>query len=708
MKQLFAIVLMLLALPSESKTIDVGENFRVQSIGEILGSRDVADLQLSKETHRFEFIINNKSSQAKDLVLFNAYPIAKFSLYYRQNDKELVKYGGRYNDGLQEIPFPLPVFKFTASPGESLFILEIEPEGHPLLVSPVLNTPVEFQKFSQFYLSFLYLIFGAFASNILYQIFYGFIAKRKIIVSYALTMGFLMMYLACITGFVYIFPPAISIWFGMNWPITSILAIIAGKFFLENYLDVNQDEFPIVAKLQDYFVYSAGLVLIYYQLPPAMVFTHQIIGVSALGLALFPAFKRFRKGSTSALVTIITFGIPAILLPIQGIVFFSNIEGIEIVQLVMLPLAGYLSSLLFSLGLGFKTREQEQNFEYFRTSLDGVVSDKMRDAILANPEQIKTGVTEARISIMFIDMVGYSRIVRKSSPQKVFDEIKSIMAAIKSIVHQHGGIIDKTLGDGLLCSFGSNLFGDYIPNHEKAAIDCSEDLQNFMVSRILQNDGKPVLPIRIGINTDKVFIGNMGDKKNFDFTLTGEGVVLASRFEAACEPFKVICGEETFNALNQTSPAFNQRLVTVKHEKAPRTAYEYDPFYTNPEDLERARQAFFHSHDLSNTAKRFICHARIAIGSSYGEFDIINFSLGGMAIEGTTFIGCQSEIEIQISGCEPSLDFIMPIKGIVRWGKTSDSGTFIHGVSLLGCSQNVQEALVRHFHSLENIQESSC
>ena len=698
---------LLLASSSMSQTIEVNKSFTETSLWDIISFGEMKDIQFSERTHYFEFTVHNKGSDDQNLVLYNTFPVAELNLLYHRDGKSAVHYGGRFNDSLQDHPFPLPVLKFTAPPGKHSYTIEIKSEGHPVMILPRLASPEAFQDFSRLYLNFLYLIFGGLISNLFYQILYGTIAKRRIVVSYSMTITGVALYLATTTGFVYIFPAPISSWFGANWPIVGLLSVVSGIYFLIEYYDITKAEFPKIMSAIRYYLYSVCLLLLYPWLPPEFAFGHTVLGVTITSSVIYCAVVKLRQGHISALIGLLNFGVLTAILPLQGLIFMVKIEGSEIFQLAILPSAGFVSIILFALGLGFKTREQEENFEYYRSSLEGVVSENMIGAILKNPEKIKTGVTEARITIMFIDMVGYSRIVRKSSPQLVFDEIKSIMAGMKAIVHDHGGIIDKTLGDGLLCSFGSNLFGEHIPHHEQAAIDCAEELQKYMVTRIFSNEEKPVLPIRIGINTDRVYIGNMGDQKNFDFTLTGEGVVLASRFEAACEPFKVICGEETFKGLEQSSKAFNQRLVTVKHERAPRAAYEFDPFFSKPEILERARQAFFHSHDLSNAAKRFVCDAQITIGSSYGHFDIVNFSLGGMAIEGETFIGCQSQIEIQIPDCDLTLEFMMPIQGVVRWGKATGSGTFIHGVSLVGCSQNVKEALVEHFQTLDMARESS-
>ena len=57
-------------------------------------------------------------------------------------------------------------------------------------------------------------------------------------------------------------------------------------------------------------------------------------------------------------------------------------------------------------------------------------------------------------------------------------------------------------------------------------------------------------PLRIGMNTANVVIGNLGGEKRTDYTMIGEGVNYASRLESACNSFKISLSETTHALLS--------------------------------------------------------------------------------------------------------------------------------------------------------------
>ena len=58
---------------------------------------------------------------------------------------------------------------------------------------------------------------------------------------------------------------------------------------------------------------------------------------------------------------------------------------------------------------------------------------------------------------MFIDIVGFSRAAEKQTPREAFSSLKRLMDRLRHAVHEHGGVVDRTLGDGMLCVFGYDL-----------------------------------------------------------------------------------------------------------------------------------------------------------------------------------------------------------------------------------------------------------
>ncbi|WP_369622413.1 adenylate/guanylate cyclase domain-containing protein, partial [Pseudoalteromonas distincta] len=91
---------------------------------------------------------------------------------------------------------------------------------------------------------------------------------------------------------------------------------------------------------------------------------------------------------------------------------------------------------------------------------------------------------------------------------EVFRSLSRCLDQISEIVAAHEGIVDRSLGDGILCFFGYSRHKAW-PNHAVAAFTAARKIQENMVlstyRKTLPDD--LIFPLRIGINTAEVTIG---------------------------------------------------------------------------------------------------------------------------------------------------------------------------------------------------------
>ncbi len=131
-------------------------------------------------------------------------------------------------------------------------------------------------------------------------------------------------------------------------------------------------------------------------------------------------------------------------------------------------------------------------------------------------------------AILAADVVGYSRLMGEDEAGTAL-RVREHREAARPIVASHGGRIVKTTGDGLLLEFPSVV----------AAVECAIALQKLMVER---NAGTPEVKrivYRIGVNLGDVLIE--GDD------ILGDGVNVAARLEAICEPGGVLISATAFD-----------------------------------------------------------------------------------------------------------------------------------------------------------------
>jgi adenylate cyclase len=116
----------------------------------------------------------------------------------------------------------------------------------------------------------------------------------------------------------------------------------------------------------------------------------------------------------------------------------------------------------------------------------------------------------------------------------------------RALREQPPGTLDKFIGDSIMAFWGAPT-----PNPEhaetacRAALQCQENLKELQVK--WARDGKPLFYQRIGINTGEVIVGNMGSAARLNYTVVGETVNAASRFEGLNKLYgtRIIIGEST-------------------------------------------------------------------------------------------------------------------------------------------------------------------
>jgi adenylate cyclase len=152
--------------------------------------------------------------------------------------------------------------------------------------------------------------------------------------------------------------------------------------------------------------------------------------------------------------------------------------------------------------------------------------------LIRRPELLALGGEERVATVLFTDVADFSGVAEGMEPTRLVALLNEYLTAMTDVVVEHGGIIDKYLGDGLMAEFGVP-----VPLEDHAARACRAALRMRGELRRLREGwmhrGMPALHARIGINTGRVLVGNLGSFRMMDYTCMGDHVNLASRLEGA-------------------------------------------------------------------------------------------------------------------------------------------------------------------------------
>ncbi|MET4175330.1 MULTISPECIES: adenylate/guanylate cyclase domain-containing protein [unclassified Bradyrhizobium] len=163
--------------------------------------------------------------------------------------------------------------------------------------------------------------------------------------------------------------------------------------------------------------------------------------------------------------------------------------------------------------------------------------------LLRQGVEAKPGGAIQELSVMFIDIAGFTGLSERMGDRVVPLLSRYLDLASEAIV-ANGGTIDKFIGDAVMAFWGAPQ-----PQPDHALLCCSGALacrQAIEDSGLVDDQGKP-LQIRIGINSGRMLVGNIGSELRLNYTVIGDAVNVASRLESANKSYgtQILIGEET-------------------------------------------------------------------------------------------------------------------------------------------------------------------
>jgi len=167
------------------------------------------------------------------------------------------------------------------------------------------------------------------------------------------------------------------------------------------------------------------------------------------------------------------------------------------------------------------------------------------------------------LTILFSDISGFTKWSSDKSPDQVHNFLSDYLESMAEILFAHGGTVDKFMGDGILSFFGDPLD---LPDHTERCLRAAIAMQEKV--RILAEKWKPIvdidLKVRVGINTGKVIVGNLGNKTRIEYTVIGAAVNLAQRMESNAPVGGILVTAAVREKVRDKFTFVEKRDVTVK------------------------------------------------------------------------------------------------------------------------------------------------
>jgi len=216
------------------------------------------------------------------------------------------------------------------------------------------------------------------------------------------------------------------------------------------------------------------------------------------------------------------------------------------------------------------------------------------------------GGKQSIASVLFSDVRSFTTITEELGAQGTVKLLNEYFTIMVDCITDEGGMLDKFIGDAMMCIFGTPIPHDDDPDRAvRAAIRMMTDLKVFNDRRAAE--GKMPIDHGMGINTDSIVSGNIGSPKRMDYTVIGDGVNLAARIESACKQYgaHILISEFTYKAVKATYRTRQVDYVIVKGKTEPVGVYEVLDFHddTSYPDMVEALGSFNDGYRAWNDGK---------------------------------------------------------------------------------------------------------
>ena len=172
----------------------------------------------------------------------------------------------------------------------------------------------------------------------------------------------------------------------------------------------------------------------------------------------------------------------------------------------------------------------------------GPVSSKATDE--RRPDAPEGGA-KCKITIMFCDIRGFSRIAEDFPADALILLLNEHFTAMTESLAEHQGALDKCFGDEFVGVFASS------ESLQEAALRCiraalAMQARNYFLNHSRRRKKLPVFSLGIGINSGTAIAGYVGSPWLKELTVVGDAVNTAQRLCSIAKPGQILAGDTTY------------------------------------------------------------------------------------------------------------------------------------------------------------------
>ena len=265
----------------------------------------------------------------------------------------------------------------------------------------------------------------------------------------------------------------------------------------------------------------------------------------------------------------------AVVVIIAAAIFIGSYAFNKYGLLIDITYPSFCVAAIFMLSTILTYLRTEKERQAVRQAFGLYISPDFMKELTKDPEKLRLGGENRELTVMFTDIRKFTTISEGMGPEELIQLMNDFLTPMSDLVMQNRGTIDKYIGDAMMAFWNAPLDD---PDHARHACKAALGMQSALdpVNAVIKEKAKikgtqpALLKIGIGINTGQCAVGNMGSRQRFAYSVLGDAVNLASRFEGQTKTYHVgiIIGESTREKV-QDFASLELDIIQVKGKTKP-------------------------------------------------------------------------------------------------------------------------------------------
>ena len=220
--------------------------------------------------------------------------------------------------------------------------------------------------------------------------------------------------------------------------------------------------------------------------------------------------------------------------------------------------------------------KEQREKKTIRSAFSTYMNPSVVNQILKNPDMLQLGGERRLMTVFFSDLAGFTGASEQCTPEELVALLNEYLECMTRIIFRFEGTLDKYEGDGVMAFWNAPVSQeDHACRCCCAALDSVDCLETFLKPK-WRDENRPVLNMRVGINTGEMIIGNMGSKIRMDYTVLGDAVNLGAHLEGVGKIYgtQIIISEQTYHCVADQMVCRKLDCLRIKGRVEPVQVYE--------------------------------------------------------------------------------------------------------------------------------------